>query len=115
VAMLLSGVCVLFGHMQSMILELPQYGGLGALNYHPMGYNPALYNFFDKAATYLWGLMGFLAVLVPDFTQFQPEEYIGRLQNMPWSVLLNDVGSMVIFVLPFLALAYLLFRKQELG
>jgi hypothetical protein len=113
--MLCSGVCVLFGHMQQMILGLSSYGGLGALNYHPQGYNPALYNFFDKGASFLWAVLGFLAVLVPDFTQFQPQEYIGRLQNMPWSVLISDATSTVAFALPFVALAYLLFRKQELG
>jgi hypothetical protein len=115
VAMLCSGVCLLFGHMQQMILELPTFGGLGALNYRPTGYNPALYNFFDKGASVLWAVLGFLAVLVPDFTQFQPGEYIGRLQNMPWSVLIQDAASTAAFALPFAALAYLLFRKQELG
>ena len=101
--------------MQQMILELPTYGGLAALNFHPQGYNPALYNFFDKGASALWAVLGFLAVLVPDFTQFQPQEYIGRLQNMPWGVLIQNATSTAVFALPFVALAYLLFRKQELG
>ncbi len=115
IAMLCSGVCVLFGYMQQMILDLPMWGGLGALNYHPFGYNPSLYNFFDKGASYLWAVLGFIAVLVPDFTRFQPQAYIGKLQNMPWSVLVNDATSTAAFALPFVALAYLLFRKQELG
>jgi hypothetical protein len=115
VALLCSGVCYVFGYMQSWILSLPEYGGLGALNYHPGAFNPALFHFFDQTASLLWATLGFLAILVPDFTRFQPQEYIGRLQNMPWSVLAGNLTETAGFVLPFIALAYLLFRKQELG
>jgi len=115
IAMFCSGIGFLFGHFVEFISTLQEYGGLGSLNYQIYGQNAALFHFFDAAASYLWLVLGFISILVPNFNLYKPEEFIGVLQNMPWSMLAGDALNAAAFSVPFIALAYLLFRKQELG
>ena len=115
IALFCSGIGYLFGYFVEFIASLQDYGGLGALNYSTFGHNAVLYHFFDTAASYLWLVLGFISILFPNFNQFQPIQYIGTLQNMPWSVLAGNAFDALVFSIPFVALAYLLFRKQELG
>ncbi len=115
IAMFCSALGYMFGHFVDFIAGLQEYGGLGALNYNPYGQHTALFNFFDTAAGALWKLLGFISILVPNFNLYQPQQYIASMQNMPWSVLGYDALNTVIFAVPFIGLAYLLFRKQELG
>jgi len=115
VAMFLSGGCVAFGLLVDFIGSLPEYGGLGALNYRGNANPDAVFKFFDSAASGLWHVLGFISSIVPNFTLFDPAAYIGNLQNTPWAVIWNNGFSVATYILPFLALSYLLFRKQELG
>ncbi|HVT80946.1 MAG TPA: ABC transporter permease [Phycisphaerae bacterium] len=116
VAMFLSAICVAFGTMVDFIASLREYGGLGALNYRAMSNNPdGLFKFFDTAASNLWEVLGFISSIVPNFNLYDPNAYIGSLQNTPWIVVWNGAFAAATYLLAFLALAYLMFRKQELG
>jgi hypothetical protein len=115
IAMLCASVCLFFGYFVNFIASLQNYGGLLALNYRPTGYNPTVFQLFDQAANALWRVMGFIAAVVPNFTIFRPAQYIANLQHMPWLALGWDLFNTVIFALPCVALAFLFFRKQELG
>ena len=53
--------------------------------------------------------------MLPDFTRYQPLDFIVQSRNMPWSVLGLDALWTLIYALPFIALGYLLIRKQELA
>ncbi len=57
----------------------------------------------------------FLVHVVPDFTRFDPTRFIVQSVNMPWAFLGWNLLWTVIFVLPTLALGYLLLRRQELA
>jgi hypothetical protein len=114
VAMLCSTVVVVFGYFVDFLKSLPEYGGLAALNYtSPSG--SKTFEFFDFVTTWLWRLLAVIASIVPDFTIFKPEAFISNLQNMPWHVLGSLTFSTATFMLPVVAIAFLLFRKQELG
>ena len=115
VAMFCSGMCLAFGYLVSFISSLQNYGGLFALNYRSMGEKSAVFNFFDGATNILWKVLAFISALVPNFTIYQPTEYIANLQHVPWAVVGWDLFTTVTYVLPFLGLAFLFFRKQELG
>jgi len=116
IAMLCSAMCLAFGYFVDFIAELQDYGGLMALNYRPTpGMNMAVFNFFDQATNMLWKVLAFISALVPNFTIYKPTEFIGNLQHMPWNVVGWDLFNTVTFAIPFMALAFLLFRKQELG
>jgi hypothetical protein len=114
VAMFTSGVCFLFGYFVDFIRGL-EAAGLGAINFRITGRETGLIHVFDQAVTGLWAVLGFIAILVPQFNSFQPLTYIGNLQNMPWTALASDLVNTVGYGLPIVALAYLMFRKQELG
>jgi hypothetical protein len=115
VAMFLSAICVAFGLLIDFIASLPDYGGLGALNYRGGASSDTLFRFFDSAASMLWHVLGFVSSFVPNFTLFDPQEYIGTLRNTPWSVVNGDILSAGSYAFLALTVAYLLFRKQELG
>jgi hypothetical protein len=63
----------------------------------------------------LWHVLGFISSIVPNFTIFDPQEHIATLQNIPWSNVGADAFNALTYAVPFLALSYLMFRKQELG
>jgi len=115
VAMFCSAICIAFGLMVDFIASIVTIGGVWALNYNRPAEPDAVYHFFDKSATLAWNFLGFIASVVPNFTVFKPDQFIGNLQNMPWSVVWSNTGTALAFALPFVALSYLMFRKQELG
>jgi hypothetical protein len=117
VAMLVTVSCALFGYFTQFILGLQEDGGLAALNYRSSGAaaRTFTFQFFDAFTSGLWKILGAIATFVPDFTIYQPREYIASLQNMPMHVVLGTFAWTLIFLAPFVGLAYLLFRKQELG
>jgi hypothetical protein len=115
VAMLCSCVCVMFGFFVEFIAGLQEYGGLGALNYRAIGTASATFQFFDKLTGVIWKALGLIASFVPNFTIYKPQEYISALQNTPWDTVISTGGWTIVFLTPFVALAFLLFRKQELG
>lgn len=53
--------------------------------------------------------------LLPDFRRFQPQEFILDARNMPWATLGSDLLWTAIYLVPLIALGYLLLRKQELA
>lgn len=115
VAMLVTVSCMLFGYFADFILELQHGGGLEALNYRPTASWSMTYQFFDTFTSGLWRVLGAIATFVPDFTIYKPQDYITNLQNMPLEVVLMNAVWTMIFLAPFVGLAYLMFRKQELG
>ncbi|HEY4328337.1 MAG TPA: hypothetical protein VGN88_01275 [Phycisphaerae bacterium] len=115
IAMFCSAMIFMFGDFIEFINGLQEYGGLGALNYHAFGANQTLFNFFDTTTSMLWKFLGVISALAPNFTVYRADEYIARLQHMPWTVLADNMFSTLTFALPLIGLAYLFFRKQELG
>jgi ABC-type transport system involved in multi-copper enzyme maturation permease subunit len=115
VAMLLSCVCALFGFFVEFIAGLSEGGGLAALNYRGSGPQSATFQFFDTFTGGIWKILGVISSFVPNFTIYRPQEFITNLQNIPGEVVLSNVVWTVVFVLPVIAIGYLLFRKQELG
>jgi hypothetical protein len=113
VAMLLTVACMLFGYFVDFILSLQEGSGLSQLNYR--GGSGFAYHFFDAFTGGLWKVLGGIATFVPNFTIYRPQDYITNLQNMPIEVVASTVLWTVIFLAPFVGLAYLLIRKQELG
>ncbi len=57
----------------------------------------------------------FFINMLPDFNRYQPLDYLVASRNMPWSVLGMDALWTLLYSIPFIALGYLLIRKQELG
>ncbi len=114
VAMLCAVVAFFFGLFVDYIDSL-QGMGLGALNYTAMGDKSSTYTLFDNITDGLWQVLHVIARLAPNFNIFQPTDYIIKLQNMPWLHVLSIGTDVVLISLPFIALAYLLFRKQEIG
>jgi len=115
VAMLCSTAVFTFGYFVEFIKTLPNLGGLTALNYYGGPQTGQAYAFFDLLTLWLWRLLAAIASFVPDFTIFKPDAFIMKLQNMPWLTLGSLTLSTALFILPVIAIAYLLFRKQELG
>ncbi len=120
VAMLLSSVCWMFGLFVEFITGLNDVGGVGGLavlNYRPPrgGAYSMSFHFFDNLTGFVWHVLGVISALVPNFTIYQPTDYIVNMQNMPWSMLGMDLFWTVVFLVPFIGVAFLLFRKQELG
>ncbi|MCL2639858.1 MAG: hypothetical protein FWD53_03340, partial [Phycisphaerales bacterium] len=116
VAMLAAAVCYLLGYARDFIAGVLNLGGLNALGYNFFDKAPTGgYAFFDAIFAALWNILHFLIYLMPDFTRFDYISEITQLRNMPWSTLFLAGGWMVLYTIPFIALGYLLFRKQELG
>jgi hypothetical protein len=52
---------------------------------------------------------------VPDFTKFDAMKYISESRDMPLLALAVNFGYVFLYALPFIAIGYLLIRKQELA
>jgi hypothetical protein len=116
VAMLTSGLCWIFGYFVEFIAGLQDLGGLRALNYRTSGMHGMTFQFFDKLTGGIWRGLGAISALVPNFTIYNPsQEYITTLQNIPMHLVLVNLFWTIVFILPVVGIAYLLFRKQELG
>jgi hypothetical protein len=115
VAMLLAATCFVLGDLRPFIADTIDYGGLLALSYPNYGTQSPMYHFFNTAFQSLWETLGFIIDMTPDFRRFDSLSFITKLQNMPWTTLLSDLGWAGLYALPFIGLGYLFIRKQELG
>jgi hypothetical protein len=115
VAMLTSATCYFLGLLRAFITELQDLGGLGALGWAPGQELSSSAKFVDHVLAAIWKILQFIVSLMPDFTRFEPLEFIAHLRNMPISALFVDAGWMALYSLPFIGVGYLLIRKQELG
>ena len=116
VAMFCSGVCALFGFLLQFLISLGEYGGLGALNYQKFSMNEKVFMFLDSVTSWTWSALAVIARAVPNFTLFQfPQDYLPKLNNIPWTLVAHSGLDLINFVLPVIAIGYLLFRKQELA
>jgi hypothetical protein len=113
--MLTSATCYFLGSLRGFIHELQDLGGLGALGFAQMGDPSKSFKFFDTVLAAVWRVLEFIVYLLPDFTRFDPLEFITLLRNMPVGSLVADVGWVALYALPFIGVGYLLIRKQELG
>ncbi len=115
VAMFASFTCLIFGFVAEFIASLPNAGGLSALGYTHYGQTTGVERFFDAFTEAVWYLLGFIRSLIPDYTRYDSLRFITELRNMPLSSLGSDLLWTMAYAIPFIALGYLLFRKQELG
>ena len=116
VAMFVSSICVIFGFLLEFLVGLQEYGGLGALNYRSYGMNPTLFKYLDSTLETTWQILAVMARAVPNFTYYRyPQDFVPRLVNIPWEIVGLNVLDTLLFVLPIIAIGYLLFRKQELA
>ncbi|HUO07098.1 MAG TPA: hypothetical protein VM008_02105 [Phycisphaerae bacterium] len=115
VAMFASFTCLIFGFIADFITSLPNSGGLAALGYTHYGDKTGVEKFFDSFTEAVWYMLGFIHSLIPDYTRYDSLRFISELRNTPLSSLGADMLWTLAYAIPFIALGYLLFRKQELG
>lgn len=117
VALLVLLTCYILGTVFDFIQRLFRANGLGIYNYVTASRMKGIW-WFDigsDISNVMSKLLYLLVHLVPNFTRFAPLKYITMSRDMPWSVLLSDVVLAALFVLPFLAIGYLLMRRKELA
>lgn len=117
VAMLVTSVCYVLGNLIPFVLESAENGVNTFLN--PVEQRELSGSWSYTIFSVVYGGMMKAVVLVvkmlPDFRIFDPLGYIVQWRNMPLGELLVTSGWTFLYALPFLALAYLLARKQELA
>jgi len=117
VALLLTGVCYLLGNLFDFVENLVKDNGYALLSLsESRGMKGSLVYQFGV------GLMGasvhllhFLVNALPRFTHFDAVKYIVEARTMPWIEVGHTLEIFGFYALPFLALGYLLIRKQELA
>lgn len=74
-----------------------------------------LYEIFNALVAAVIKSVAFLTYLLPDFTRFDPVGFITDSRNIPLLTVGWDLLWVVAYALPFVAIGYLLIRKQELA
>ena len=115
VAMLASAVCVLLGFCWPFIADLSQANGLAALGFRQISKPSTGERLADSLVAVSYYLLNLFVSILPDFTRFDALGYIVDLRNIPVLLVLVDLGLVALFTLPFVALGYIMIRKQELG
>ncbi len=117
VALLVLLTCYILGTVFHFIQRLFHSNGLGIYNYVKASRLKHVWWFQigSGISEVMSKLLYLLVHLVPNFTKFAPLKYIAASRDMPWSVLLVDVALAALFMLPFLAVGYLLIRRKELA
>ncbi len=117
VAMLMGGVCYLLGNIFEFVRQTA-HGGANSLfsvwDQQELKGN-ILYEAFNILSASIMKTIAFLTYLLPNFTRFDPVAYISDSRNIPWEVIGSDVLWALLYALPFIAVGYLLIRKQELA
>jgi hypothetical protein len=80
---------------------------------HARGEPGAAFSTTDTILQFAFKFVNVLANLMPDFTRYDPTSYIIQSRNIPWSVMLDHVTMLGLWMIPFVALGYLMIRKQE--
>ena len=117
VAMLVAGSAYFLGHAIPMLQEFLT-NGIESL-FSPGEMTKYKDNYFYSALIFLQNfsikVVYTIANLLPDFRHFDPTKYILQFRNMPALELCGDLGWMVLFAIPLIAVGYLMIRKQELA
>ena len=117
VAMLTTLTCYILGNLFHFVTQLAQSGGLEITSYYTdMRLKGVWYYEIGSFLTaMLVRVLNMLVHLMPDFRRFDPLTFIKISRNMPWQILVADIGWTLACVLPAIAIGYLLLRKQELA
>jgi len=115
VAALTSIAAFVLGNFLEFIRSFLDVSGLSLFGYNMTTETSGFIRFVDAVIAVFFKFIYFLARFLPDFTQFDALRYIVESRNMPWMHLTGNIILAVIYALPFIAVGYLLIRKQELG
>lgn len=115
VAVLTAFSCVMLGFSWSFVAELAQASGLSAFGYSQMNNPGTGERIADALVSTAYQVLNLIVSALPDFTRFDALRFIVDLRNIPAALVVLDLGWVVLFALPFIAVGYMLIRKQELG
>ncbi|MEI8195769.1 MAG: hypothetical protein WCI73_07670, partial [Phycisphaerae bacterium] len=117
VAMLVTLVCYVMGNIFPFIQEIVTNGADSLLNASDKRDLAGNWFYETMSVVYVFVLKIVYVIVsaLPDFRIYQPLEYITQWRNMPLLTMGGVLAGTFIFSLPFVALAYLLARKQELA
>lgn len=108
--------CYVLGFMWHFLTkQVLGASGLDMLGFREQLYGGTVYRIFDSVFAVLFHIVTMLSALMPDFTRYDPTAWIIEQRNIPWGVVGGHAVWMVIWMVPFVAFGYLLFRKQELS
>ncbi len=119
VAMLLAGVCYLLGTLQQFVYDMTQSRSYSLLSFAESNKvkesMPVAYGIGNALMNTSVNMLKFLVNALPDFTRFDSIKYIVDSRSMPWWDLLVMAGALGLYAIPFIAIGYLMIRKQELA
>jgi ABC-type transport system involved in multi-copper enzyme maturation permease subunit len=117
VALLVTMVCYLLGNLFEFVTDLASTGGLNIVTAYDAQHLQGVW--YYQIGSFISGvlvrMLNMLVHLMPDFTKYDPQQFIVESRDMPWMVLVSNMGWTLAFMLPALALGYLLLRKKELA
>lgn len=117
VAILVTMVCYVMGNIFPFVQEIVTNGAdslLNASDKRDLAGN-WFYETMSGVYAFVIKIVYVIVSALPDFRIYQPLEYITQWRNMPIMTLLGVLAGTFFFAVPFVALAYLLARKQELA
>ena len=115
VAMLSTITVYILGFCLTFIKTLQESSGLSQLGFNAGTTPGSFYRLTDGILAVMFKLLYVLANLLPDFSRYDPTVYILDSRNIPWVLLAAHGMWLVVWALPFVAVGYLMIRKQELG
>lgn len=117
VAILVTFLCYLLGNIFPFINDVVQNGALSILNTTDQRdlQNNIVYIALNGVYSVALKFVLVMVKIMPDFGIYDPMEFLNNWQSMPIQKLLLITGGTCVYVLPFVAIAYFLFRKQELS
>jgi hypothetical protein len=117
VAMLMTGVCYVLGNVFEFVNNLSHdrgYSLLSAAESQQLQ-GSFIYNLGNALMSASIHMLEFLVNAMPNFTKFDAVKYIVDSRTMPWLDLVEALVTLGIYAIPFIAIGYLLIRKQELA
>ena len=117
VAMLLTATVYLLGNCFAFIREMQDSSLLQMMGLTPGGGGEPgmLYRIVDGMMALMFKILNTLAYMVPDFSRFDPTSFIVDSRNIPWLVMLEHAAMIGLWIIPCVAVGYLMIRKQELA
>lgn len=117
VAMLMGGVCYLLGNIFQFVRDTAGSSVNSLFNTWDQQQlqGNLLYEGFNFLSAAIIKTVAFLTYLLPNFTRFDPVAYIAESRNIPMVDVGWDLMWVLAYALPFVAIGYLLIRKQELA
>lgn len=117
VAMLVTFVVYLLGNLFVFVNDTVLNGANSLLSATDQRDLAGNWLYMASEVIYNLGLKILLVIvkILPDFRIFDPLDYLVMWRNMPILHLVYIMAGTFVYALPFIALAYLLFRKQEIS